>query len=170
MGAGKSKIGPVLAGKFACPFYDCDKLIELETGKKIGDIFNEQGEAYFRQLESRMLEKLAAQNEKSVIALGGGALVDDKNRMIAESKGTVIYIKSSPQSILERVKNSKKRPLLDIPRDETFEKNLLNKIIEMLDKRKAIYESADIVFERDGFEFDEAGEIIYQKLKNYENH
>ena len=164
MGAGKSKIGPVLASKFACPFHDADKIIEQEAGKNINDIFQQKGEAHFRQLESQMIERLASGKVKSVIALGGGALISGKNRSLAENSGTVVYLKSSPQSILNRVKDSKKRPLLNIPRDQHFEQNLLKMIEEMLDKRKEIYESAHLIFERDDYEFDDAAEMIYQKI------
>ena len=164
MGAGKSKIGPVLASKFACPFHDLDKMIEQEAGKKISDIFQQEGEAHFRQLESQMIEQLALEEVKAVIALGGGALVLEINKSIAESSGMIVYLKSNPQAILERIKNSKKRPLLDIPRDEHFEDNLLKMIENLLGKRKEIYESAHLIFERDNYEYDRAAEMIYQKI------
>lgn len=168
MGAGKSKIGPVLAVKFACPFYDTDKLIEIETGKKISEIFQDEGEEKFRQLESRLIKRLASQELKSVIALGGGALTISSNISIVRDSGIIIYLKSSPRAIFERVKNSKKRPLLNIPRDENFEKNLLNMITDMLEKRKNSYETADIIFDRDSYEYNKAADLIYQDIIKYE--
>ena len=164
MGAGKSKIGPVLAAKLACPFYDLDKIIEQESGRTISEIFQQDGESTFRKLESDIIERLASEKVKSVIALGGGALVSLKNRLIAESSGVVVYLRSSPSAILERVKDSKKRPLLDIPRDAHFEKNLFKMIKDLLGKRKEIYESADLIFDRDDFEYQDAADRLYQEI------
>ena len=65
---------------------------------------------------------------------------------------------------MERVKNSKKRPLLNIPRDENFEENLLKMITDLLVERKEIYESADLIFERDSFEYQDAAEHLYQEI------
>jgi shikimate kinase len=170
MGAGKSKIGPVLAGRLACPFYDSDRMIEQQAGKKVSDIFQQDGEAEFRKWESRVIERLAAEKVKSVIALGGGALLSEKNRAQARQSGIIIYVKSSPHKILERVKDSKKRPLLNIPKDKNFEDNLLKMIKDLLTKRQEIYESADLIFERDDFEYQEAAEHLYQEIIKYEKH
>ena len=134
MGAGKSKIGPCLAQRFACPFHDSDKIIEIQTGKKISEIFKEDGEQVFRDLESKVLESLAADDIKAVIALGGGALVSDRNKSLAEKNGIIVYVKSSPNAIMSRIKNSKKRPLLNIPQDEHFEANLFKMINILLKK------------------------------------
>ena len=164
MGAGKSKIGPLLAARFACSFYDSDKLIEQEAGKSINDIFSEDGEEIFRKLESMVIEKLSKEDVKSVIALGGGALVSDKNRAVAEKSGTIVYLKSDPRAILERIKHSEKRPLLNIARDENFEQNLLKMIIDLLARRKAIYEKADLIFDRDPYEYTDAAAQLYEEL------
>jgi len=170
MGAGKSKIGPLLATKFACPFYDLDKIIEQEAGKRITEVFQDDGEEVFRGLESDILERLASGKVKSVIALGGGALVSDKNRSITEKSGIIIYLKSSPSAILGRVKDSQKRPLLSIPRDEHFEENLLKMIKSLLEKRKDIYESADLIFDRDDFEYEDAADRLYQEIIKHDKY
>lgn len=168
MGAGKSKIGPILAVKFACPFYDTDKLVEMETGKNISDIFRDEGEEQFRQLESRMIRQLAYQKTKSVIALGGGALTFNDNNSIARDSGIIVYVKSSPRAIFERVKNSKKRPLLNVARDENFDQNLIKMITDLLERRKKIYESADIIFNRDSYDYEQAADLIYRDILKYE--
>ena len=124
----------------------------------------DDGEDTFRHLESAILERLVSEKVKSVIALGGGALVSEKNRALAQNSGIVVYIKSHPEAIFKRVKDSKKRPLLNIPRDEHFEENLLKMINELLEKRKKIYETADLIFDRDRYEYQDAAEHLYQEL------
>ena len=166
MGAGKSKIGPLLASKFSCPFYDSDTLIEQKAGKRVHSIFSEDGEEVFRKMESSVIERLARENVKSVIALGGGALISEKNRTMAAENGIIVYLKSDPRAILNRIKHSRKRPLLNIAQDENFEQNLLKMIQDLLAKRKAIYEKADLIFDRDPYEYTDAAVHLYQELAN----
>lgn len=168
MGAGKSRIGPILASLLECPFYDTDKLIEQRAGKKISQIFNDDGEQLFRKLESDMIREVSAKEEKAVVSLGGGALTIPSNKISVEKKGIIIYLKSAPQVILQRIKHSSKRPLLNVPKDADFEKNMLKRITEMLEERKEIYESADIIISRDEGEPDQIARLIFQELKNYE--
>ncbi len=168
MGAGKSKIGPLVAERLNCPFFDTDKIIEQGAGKKIIDIFNEDGEAAFRKIEHSVLLQLIKTNSRSVIALGGGALVNPENKKLADKSGSIVYIKSSPQEIFKRVKHTSKRPLLRVERDENFEFNLVQKIEALLKERKSVYESAEIIIERDGFEPPQVAEMILAALRNLE--
>ncbi|NOG47436.1 MAG: shikimate kinase [Calditrichaeota bacterium] len=167
MGAGKSKIGPIVADKLNCPFFDSDKIIEEATGKTISDIFTDQGEETFRKMEQAILFQLIGNNNKAVIALGGGALMNPDNKKMADKKGTVVYIKSSPEEIFKRVKKTSKRPLLNIPRDENFETNLLIRIEELLKDRKDVYESAAVIIERDGFDPPQVAEMILTELEQF---
>lgn len=168
MGAGKSKVCPFLADLLERSCYDLDKLIEQKVGKKVLEIFEQDGEAAFRKLESEAINELALNKTKAVISLGGGALTIPENKQIIEKSGLVIYLKSSPELIFERVKNSTKRPLLNIERDENFERNLLKKIKELLADRKEIYESADIIIERDHLLPKEVAKKIYKEIVIYE--
>jgi len=170
MGAGKSKIGPILARQLTCDFYDTDKIIEEACGKRIFDIFNEDGEADFRKKEQAVIFQLIAQSDFSVIALGGGAFMDELTRKKAEQSGIIIYLKSSPQSIYDRVKNTSKRPLLQIEPDENYESNLLKKITELLTERRTIYESAHIIIDRDGLEPEQVAEKILEQVNEREKH
>ena len=77
MGAGKSRIGPLLGEILKCRFFDTDKLIEQQSGKKINKIFEEDGEEAFRKLENKMILELSEMTDRAVIALGGGALTVD---------------------------------------------------------------------------------------------
>jgi len=112
MGTGKSTTGKNLSGKLDYDFYDTDKLIEKAEGRKIKDIFEQDGEDYFRQKESEALnETKALQN--AVIATGGGIVEREENRLILEKEVKVIFLDSSPERQYERTKDSKKRPLLN---------------------------------------------------------
>lgn len=166
MGAGKSKIGPILAQKMKINFYDLDKIIEQYCNLSIFDIFESEGEESFRKKEQAILFQLIREHKSSVIALGGGALINDFNLRQVQKTGTVIYIKSNPKAILDRVKHTSKRPLLNISRDENFEANMLKRIEELLNERKHIYESADVIIERDGLEPDQVAEMILKRFEN----
>lgn len=168
MGAGKSKVGPLLADLLGCSWFDIDKLIEQKTGKKVSEIFELHGESVFRKMESDTIKEMVLNKTPCVISLGGGALTDPENKKIAEQQGIVVYLKSSPEIIFERVKNSTKRPLLNIERDENFEKNLLKRIKEMLDDRKEMYESAHLIINRDNLKPSQVADNIYKELRNYE--
>ncbi len=112
MGTGKSTIGRNLSEKLDYDFYDIDKLIEKEERRKIKDIFEQDGEDYFRQKESKALsETKTLQNV--VIATGGGIVEREENRLFLENEDKVIFLDSSPERQYERTKNSKKRPLLN---------------------------------------------------------
>ena len=112
MGTGKSTTGRNLSEKLDYDFYDTDKLIEKSEGRKIKDIFEQEGEDYFRQTESKALsETKTLQN--AVIATGGGIVEREENRLFLEQEEKVIFLDSSPERQHERTKDSKKRPLLN---------------------------------------------------------
>lgn len=163
MGAGKSKIGSLLAEEISHPFVDSDKMIEQETGKTVRQIFEEDGEESFRKMESAVIRSLADCESPSVIALGGGALTNKKNFDLVTKNGILVYIKSSPEAIYERIKDSKKRPLLNVPEGEKFKENMLFKIRGLLNKRAAVYEQADIIIERDFLSLEQ---IVKTLIKN----
>ena len=164
MGAGKSKIGPYVAGGLGYTFLDTDKLIEQAAGKTIKDMFEQEDENYFRNLEQDMLKKLVEENKNAVIALGGGALVNPVNNMLIKQNGVTVYLKSSPEAIFQRVKHTSRRPLLEVPRDAHFETNLMLRIKELLAKRTELYETADVIIERDGLEPQQVAELIIKHV------
>tara|TARA_B100001564_G_scaffold340994_1_gene335180 strand:- start:1202 stop:1705 length:504 start_codon:yes stop_codon:yes gene_type:complete len=112
MGTGKSTTGRNLSEKLDFDFYDTDKLIEKVEGRKIKDIFEQDGEDYFRQKESEALS--ATKTLKSVvIATGGGIVEKEENRLFLENEDKVIFLDSTPERQYERTKDSRKRPLLN---------------------------------------------------------
>lgn len=111
MGAGKTTIGRALAKKLNKRFVDSDHEIEARTGASIPLIFEIEGEASFRHRESEVIRDLTAQ-EDIVLATGGGAVLKPENREYLKSRGTVIYLRASVNSILQRTSHDKNRPLL----------------------------------------------------------
>ncbi len=167
MGAGKSRVGRHLAQLLALPFVDTDREIEKEAGKTVRQIFEEEGETVFRQLEKTIIARLCAESHPKVIALGGGALNDSQTFARVHQNGLVIYLKSSPKAILKRVGHSRKRPLLDVQGVPNKEKILEQRIQDLLQKREPIYRQAHIVFDRDGLEAESVAEKLKQLIEPY---
>ena len=166
MGAGKSKIGRQLARLMNCAFIDTDKIIESENRRTIKEIFSAQGESAFRLLEEGVVQRLRYFTGAAVISLGGGALMSEDNRRAVRLSGWVVYIESAPQAILQRVKHTQKRPLLNnLPDDTNTESALLQRIEELLAIRRPVYEQADLIFPRDNYEWPEAAQLIHQRIK-----
>jgi shikimate kinase len=109
MGAGKSTVGQRLAKKLGWKFIDLDAEIERREGRPIAEIFRENGEAYFRNIE-RLCLKDVSSSRKSVIALGGGAYMDAENRDVAEKTGLTVWLKVSFSKLVHRVKIDGTRP------------------------------------------------------------
>jgi shikimate kinase len=110
-GSGKSTYAKRLAAEKGMPLVDLDTEIERIDGRRIQEIFAQDGEAAFRAKEKAALEKVSASHGQ-VVALGGGALLDTECRRIAESTGRVVFIECPEEVLLERVAASDARPLL----------------------------------------------------------
>ncbi len=111
MGSGKTTIGRSLAKKLNLRFLDADQQIETRTGASIPLIFEIEGEASFRQREADVIRDLTAQ-QGIVLATGGGAVLNETSRQLLRERGTVIYLRASVASILQRTSHDKNRPLL----------------------------------------------------------
>ena len=142
MGSGKSMIGKNLSKYLNLKFYDTDKEIELKTKKNISTIFKEEGELYFRKIEEEICLKLLIQ-DKCVISLGGGSVVNNKIRNLIKQNSYSIYLKVKLNNLADRLESSKKRPLLN--KDESKLK-ILKKLYE---ERKVFYENADFIVSND---------------------
>ena len=126
MGSGKSTIGKVLSEKLEYDFYDTDKLVEKVVGKKIKEIFDQNGEQYFRLKESEELDK-TRKLKNAVIATGGGIIENEKNRLFLKEEKKVIFLDSSIERQYDRTKESQKRPLLNNGDSMKILKNLYQK-------------------------------------------
>lgn len=111
MGTGKSTIGRLVANKLNRKFVDMDTLIEQREGCTIPQIFEQNGEPYFRQLEANLCRELAAQTGL-VIATGGGALVPEENLRVMEQSGLVVCLDCEPEELWRRIGHSDNRPML----------------------------------------------------------
>ena len=143
MGAGKTTIAHILGEKLNIKSIDIDTLIEQNEGEKISEIFSNKGEEYFRKTEKETIRNIFTPDpENLVISLGGGALENPETREFLLNNSTVIYLKTSPKIIYERIKNNTSRPLL-------CDNMSVEKITEILEKREANYQSATITITTD---------------------
>lgn len=111
MGAGKSTIGKQLAKVLHKDFVDSDREIESHTGVSIPLIFELEGEEGFRRRESEMIDKLTQQPD-TVLATGGGAILNEVNRKVLRERGFVVYLHATVEQLLERTRMDRNRPLL----------------------------------------------------------
>lgn len=145
MASGKSTVGPRVADRLGLSFRDLDRQIEANMGQSIPTIFAEEGEAAFRALETKALRE-TADSDDLVVALGGGALVDGDNRAFAKEHGWVVYLKVSPETILERVGDeADDRPLLQDDQGTPLPPDRMRKRVErMLADRAPTYAEAHV--------------------------
>ena len=111
MGAGKTTVGRSLAQRLDKAFHDTDHAIEARTGVRIAMIFDVEGEAGFRKREADMVAELAAL-ENTVLATGGGVILDPRNRESLRSRGCVVYLHALPKELWQRTRHDRNRPLL----------------------------------------------------------
>ena len=158
MGVGKSTIGKKLAKKLKRKFIDTDKIIEIKEKKTIKEIFENKGENYFRKIEKKItLEELKKNN--LVMALGGGAFINTSIRKEIKSSCLSFWLDLKVESLLNRLKNVKKRPLLD-------ENRLDQSINKIYSERKKIYNESNFRIKCNSMNKDE---IIYKIIKLYES-
>lgn len=158
MGAGKSSVGKLLASKTGFNLIDTDELIVKQEGKSVNQIFEENGEQYFRILETQILQNvLNAQNQ--VISTGGGIVKFQKNIDLLKSNSTLIYLKADCQTLYNRVKSDKNRPLLNNSED------VYSKINILLKERCIKYEMADIIIDTTEKSLQTIADEIIGKIK-----
>ncbi len=141
MGAGKTTIGRQLARELDMNFYDSDRVIEEHTGANIPLIFDLEGEEGFRKREQTTIDELTNM-DSIVLATGGGAVLSKPNREHLKLRGTVFYLYSDLDSLLERTRKDKNRPLLH---SEEGPEAILKRL---LDERDPLYrQTADHVID-----------------------
>ncbi|MBR5336696.1 MAG: shikimate kinase [Lachnospiraceae bacterium] len=139
MGTGKSTVGSVLAKKLSgqkseTEYVDMDTEIEKEQDKAISEIFAEQGEEAFRDMETDLLRRLS-QRKGVVVSCGGGAPLRDENAGLMKNSGIVIWLDAKPETIYARLQGDTTRPLLK-------NNHTLTHITEMMTARQPSYERA----------------------------
>jgi len=137
MGTGKSSVGQIVAQQLHFTFLDTDHVIESRTGKSISDLFAQDGEPAFRELEKKIVAELATR-KKTVISTGGGLPVNPDNLASLKTHALTVCLWASAEKIWERVRSQTHRPLLNEP-------DPLAKIKKLLEQREPFYRQADVL-------------------------
>lgn len=154
MGCGKSSVSLRLKRKLSADRIEMDQAIAKQEGMSIPEIFDRYGEAYFRDLETSFIRKLE-ECPPSIISCGGGLVLRSENVDMMKKLGKVVLLTASPESIYERVKEGKDRPLLNGNMNIPY-------IRKLMESRQACYENAaDIIISTDGKHL---GQICYEIL------
>ena len=143
MGSGKSTVARAFEEQYHMKLVEMDEEIVKQEKRAISEIFATDGEEHFRDLETALVGKIASQ-EGQVISCGGGAVLRPENVSRMKESGTVVLLLARPETILDRVQGDSGRPLLQGNMNVQY-------ISELMEKRKAAYESAaDLLIETDG--------------------
>lgn len=159
MGSGKSSVGRELARYIGYDFVDTDEMIEKQTGMSIRDLFERNGEPYFRRIEKGIIRGLA-DIQSSVIATGGGAIVDTDNLESLKKTGIMICLKATPDAIMKRTEGNLERPLL-------VNKDKLGEIKRLLEIREPYYKKADISIDTTKMNIPQIVSEIARMTKDY---
>lgn len=159
MGCGKSTVSVKLSYRLKQSMIDTDKEIERIQKCTISEIFATDGEEAFRQMETDYIKSLLDSKSKYVIATGGGLPLREKNREMLKQLGIVVYLRTKPETVYERIAGDTTRPLLQC-------EDPLSRIKDMLSSRKEAYEScADIIVDTDDLDVNEIVEKIVDLCK-----
>ena len=160
MGCGKSSVGKRLSYLLKQPYVDTDDRIEEKEGKKITQIFADEGEEYFRQQETEVIKGLFDAKQPYVVSVGGGLVLREKNRRIIRKQGICIYLRATADTLYERLKRDTQRPLLQVEDPKA-------RIESLLEERSAIYEScADRIVDVDGLDLPQVAELVRRAFED----
>ena len=159
MGSGKTTIGTMLGEKLRIPAYDMDQLIVQKAGKSINEVFDDDGESFFRKLESDVLKSLPLEN--ALVMTGGGIILDEGNRKWMKENGLTVYLKCSIDQIKKRLENDETRPLINGSKKKDIEKIFLS--------RKELYEEAELTVDVTALEPPVIVDLLIERLKSINN-
>jgi shikimate kinase len=162
MGSGKSSVGRELARRSGAEFVDVDAWIETAAGRSIRELFAAEGEPAFREREKGALQEVLAVRGR-IVATGGGAFMDEGNRMLLRTYGPVVYLEAAAETIVERLARDAHRPLLaGGDREGT--------VRDLLARRIPAYRLADYAVRTDGRLVRDVAERILALLESREGH
>lgn len=136
MGAGKTAVGKALAAKLDAPFLDSDAEIVKAANMTIAEIFERDGEPFFRDRETEVIDRLL-EEECGVLSTGGGAFLAERNRDLISNKGVSVWLNADLELLWSRVRHKNTRPLLRVP-------DPYGKLKELYDQRVPLYAQADL--------------------------
>jgi shikimate kinase len=136
MGAGKTAVGRAVAARLGVPFLDSDAEIEAAANLSVPEIFQRDGEAFFRKRESEVIARLLKQ-ERCILSTGGGAFLAESNREMISRDGVSLWLNADLPLLWQRVRHKESRPLLRTP-------NPYATLAEIYRARVPVYEKADI--------------------------
>lgn len=156
MGAGKTTIGKELGSYLELPVFDTDEEIVKREKQSINQLFEQNGENYFREQETNTLRQLL--HEKAIITTGGGIITRKENRQLLKENGMVFFLYATPEEIMKRLEEDESRPLL-----KGDKKQLIMKLYE---ERMGLYkETANVVIDTTGKEIEEIVKEMVNRLK-----
>ena len=158
MGSGKSTLARILKDRLKRPSVSTDNYIEQKEGRKISRIFTDSGEGYFRALEHKVIQEIAAQ-QGLIVDCGGGVVLNPDNVELLKKTGTMVYLSCVSQVIYERILMQPKRPLLDVG-DPWAE------IEKLLKVRTPLYEQADIIIDTSHGDMPRVADELMARISN----
>lgn len=157
MGAGKSTVGSGLAARLGWPYLDSDAEIVARRGMTVPEIWKAEGEPAFRAEESAVLRDAASSSQPVVVAVAGGALLDEGNRSLVRAAGLVVWLRAEVTTLAGRVGSGEGRPLL--------EGDAAASLARLYEQRRPIYESvAEMIVDVEGRPPDELVELIVERI------
>ncbi len=160
MGTGKTEVSKILAERLKRQRLCLDDMIEWKVGKPISEIFEQDGEAYFRKIESEMVAT-ASKDKDVIIDAGGGAIINENNLKRLKEHGIIFCLTASVNTILERTKRYTHRPLLNVVAPN-------KRISELLEQRQKFYQKADYTIDTTNLTLEEAADKIIKQMESLE--
>jgi shikimate kinase len=160
MGTGKTTVGRQLSEELKMPLLDMDSMLVERTGKSINEIFAEEGEPHFRELERYLSIELAA-TSGNIISTGGGIVLNPENIRNFERTGLVVCLQALPEEILNRIRHDDSRPLLADDK--------ASKIMELLESRKPLYGAIPFQIQTDKLTPETISHLIIEKYQSLES-
>ena len=157
MGAGKTAVGRALAARLNVPFLDSDAEIVKAANMSIAEIFERDGEPFFRRKESQVIERLLDE-ERGILSTGGGAYLAEGNRETISAKGVAVWLDADLELLWNRVKHKDTRPLLRTANPKAT-------LTEIYDARVPIYALSDLSVKADaGYSIEDMAERVVEVL------
>jgi shikimate kinase len=157
MGSGKSTVGPIVAARLGRRYADTDAEVEKAAGSTVAELFERKCERHFREEESRVLEEVLSGAAPAVVSVGGGAVLDRSNRKKMAESGTVVWLRATPATLVERLsaQQAAARPLLAGDPEGA--------IARLEGERRPLYqEVADVVVDVDYLSADEVAAAVLE--------